>query len=158
MPSAKTILKAALLVGTLDISAAFIQVAIQTGKSSFSPVLHFIAVGLFGKDSGLSEGATLAAGLLIHYCIATAFTVFFFLVVAKFSFAKTHRLLTGILYGAFIWVVMNPLVLPLLKIRPFVFNPSKNALAMGILIVCIGIPLAFLANPKPAVNYATANA
>lgn len=147
-PSAKKILFAVLLVGTLDISAAFIQVYLQSGKSPFKPVLKFIAAGLFGKDSGLSEDATLLAGLLIHYFIAAAFTVFFLLVVARLSFAKTHRLLTGILYGAFIWAVMNLLVLPLTKIRPFVFNPSKNALAMGILIVCIGIPLAFLANTK----------
>ena len=107
MPSAKTIFKAALLVGTLDISAAFIQVYLQTGNSSFSPVLHFIAAGLFGKNSTLSEGATLIAGLLIHYCIATAFTVFFFLVVARLRFAQMHRLLTGILYGVVVWVVMN---------------------------------------------------
>jgi uncharacterized membrane protein YagU involved in acid resistance len=156
MTSFKTVLKAALLVGTLDICAAFIQVYAQSGTSPFKPVLHFVASGLFDKNAGLNEGETMAAGLLIHYLIATAFTVFFFLFVARFSFAKTHRLLTGTLYGAFIWAVMNLLVLPLTKTRPFVFHPSKNALAMGILIVCIGIPLAFLANRKTNLKHAAA--
>jgi len=156
MASLKTIFKAALIVGTLDICAAFIQVYAQSGKPPFKPVLNFIAAGLFGKNSGLSEGATITAGLLIHYFVATAFTFFFFLVVDRLSFAKSHRLLTGIAYGAFIWAVMNLFVLPTTKTRPFVFNLSKNALAMGILIVCIGIPLAFLAHQKRRMNYAVA--
>ncbi len=154
--NATNIFKAALIVGTLDICAAFIQVYFQTGKSSFMPVLRFIAAGLFGKNAGLSEGATATAGLAIHYFIAAAFTVFFFLVVARLSIAKEQRLLTGILYGAFIWAVMNLFVLPLTKTRPFVFNLSKNALAMGILIVCIGIPLAYMANSSKTAKYTRA--
>src|SRR5947209_5081663 len=104
MAPLKNILKAALLVSTLDICAAFIQVAIQTGKSPFKPVLGFVASGLLGKNTGMNESLTMVAGLLIHYLIATTFTFFFFLVVAKFSFARNHRLLTGIVYGAFIWM------------------------------------------------------
>ena len=158
MPSVKHILRAALLVGTLDISAAFIQVYLQSGHSPFKPVLYFVASGLLGKTSPLSVGATMAAGLLIHYLIATTFTVIFFLLVAHRPFAREHRLLTGIAFGIFVWVVMNLLVLPLTNTRPFVFNLSKNALSMGILIVCIGIPLALLTNRRTATTPAMATA
>ena len=148
MPSFRTIFKTALLVGTLDIAAAFIQFYSQTGKTPFKPVLSFIASGLVGKDSGLSEIAMILLGLLLHFFIATAFVLFFFLTVAKWQVTKQHWLLIGILYGIFVWAVMGIIVLPIAFSRAFVFNLSKNALAAGILIVCIGIPLAYITARK----------
>jgi len=157
MLTTKTILKTALLVGTLDITAAFIQVYLQTDKSPFKPILIYIAGGLFGKNSGLSETAMIVVGLLLHYVIAASFTVFFFLTMAKLQATIRYPLLIGILYGLFIWAVMNIFILPISNTRPFVFNAWKNALAASILIVCIGIPLAFIAaktaKPKPFANY-----
>lgn len=148
MASIKTILKAALIVGTLDITAACTQVYLRTGKPSVKPVLLFVASGLLGKSAYTNGDIMMLVGLLIHYCVATAFTFFFFLVVAKRPFAKQQRLLTGILYGAFVWVVMNLLVLPLTAAPPLQRTFSSVAIGAGILIVCIGIPLAFLANRK----------
>ena len=150
--NAKTILKAALTVGTLDICAAFIQVYLKTGKESVSLVLLYIGRAVLGKTNTLSDGALMAIGLLMHYIIAASFTVAFFLTVAKTRFAKQQRLLTGILYGLFIWTVMNLAVLPVTGTRKFPdFSKelSNQAIAAGILIICIGVPLAFIANPKP---------
>ena len=146
MPPSKTILKAALLVGSLDIAAAFIHFYIQTDKLPFKPVLGFIATGLVGKESGLDSTAMMFLGLVLHFFIATAFTVFFFLTVARWKAVKSQWLFIGILYGAFTWAVMNMIVLPIAFSRPFTFNLSKNALAMGILILCVGIPLVFIAS------------
>lgn len=148
MPSAKTILKAALLVGTLDITAACTQVYLRTGQSSIKPVLLFVASGLLGKAAYNNGDTMMLVGLLVHYCVATAFTIFFFLTLAKTDFAKQQRLLTGILYGAFVWVVMNLLVLPLTAASPLKRTTSSIAIGAGILMLCIGIPLAFLANRK----------
>jgi len=148
MPSAKTILTAAVIVGTLDITAACTQVYLRTGQPSIKPVLLFVASGLLGKAAYNNGDSIAAVGLLIHYCVAAAFTLFFFLVLAKLSFTKQQRLLTGILYGAFIWVVMNLLVLPLTAAAPLQKTFSGVAIGMGILIVCIGMPLAFLANQE----------
>lgn len=150
MPSTKTILKAALIVGTLDITAACTQVYLRTGKPSIKPVLFFVASGLLGKQAFTHGDIMMLAGLLIHYCIAAAFTVFFFLVISRWSFSHQQRLLTGILYGAFVWMVMNLLVLPLTASAPLKRTPSSIAISMFILVVCIGIPLAFLAAKKEA--------
>jgi hypothetical protein len=145
MPSAKTIFQSALIVGTLDIIAAFAQYAIKSGKAPFKPVLKFVASGVFGKQAFTTGNGMMAAGLLIHYCVAAAFTVFFFLVLVNTRFAKQQKLVTGILYGAFIWVVMNLLVLPMTNAPKLQPDFWSSATGMLILIVCIGLPLSFLA-------------
>jgi len=148
MPSAKTIFKAALLVGTLDIAGALTQYYIKTGKAPFKPVLTFVASGLFGKAAFTNGDVMMLAGLAIHYCIAAAFTILFFLTLAKASFAKEQKLLTGVLYGAFVWFVMNVLVLPITNAPKLPKDFWGVAIGMLILIVCIGVPLAYMANTK----------
>ena len=145
MPSAKTMFKAALLVGTLDIAGALTQYYIKTGKAPFKPVLTFVASGLLGKAAFANGDVMMLVGLAIHYSIAAAFTIFFFCTIAKAPFAKEKKLLTGILYGAFIWLVMNVLVLPITHAPKLTKDFWSIAIGMLILIVCIGIPLAFLA-------------
>jgi hypothetical protein len=145
MPSAKTIFKAALLVGTLDICAALAQFYFKTGKAPFKPVLMFVASGLLGKQAFTNGNGLILVGLLIHYCVATAFTIFFFLTLAKTSFVKQQTLLTGILYGAFVWIVMNLLILPITNANRLSKEFWNVAIGMLILICRIGIPLSFIA-------------
>jgi hypothetical protein len=142
------ILQAGLLTGTLDIAAALIQYYIKTEKNP-EPVLKFIASGVFGNEA-FSGGSIMSLyGLIFHFIIAFAFTLFFFWVFPKMKLLSKNRILTGIGYGIFIWLVMNLLVLPLSKTPKLPFTLSGAAIAIGILIVCIGLPLAFLAKPKP---------
>jgi hypothetical protein len=144
MPSAKTILKAALIVGTLDIIAASTQFYLKTGKAPFKPVLTFVASGLLGKKAFAAGDGIMLLGLLIHYCVATAFTLFFFFTIANARFAHQQKLLTGILYGAFVWVVMNLVVLPFTQASRLPKDFWSVVTGMLILICCIGIPVAFL--------------
>jgi hypothetical protein len=140
------IIKAGLIVGTLDISAAFIYYYIATGNKDVFTILRYIASAVFGKEA-LTGGAGMSiAGLIFHYLIAVSFTIFFFWLYRRVTFLSKNIVLTGIVYGLFIWAVMNLLVVPFSKIgsRPFnLRNASINAL---ILIICIGIPLAFMAD------------
>ena len=140
------IIKAGIIVGTLDILSAFIYVFIKTGKFIFSfSILKFIASGIFGKDALSGKGTMIFCGLILHYIIAFAFTIFFFWLFPKIKVAEKNIILTGIVYGTFTWMVMNLIVLPLSDIpyRPFnIFNAITNII---ILIICIGIPLSFMA-------------
>lgn len=141
-----TIIKAGLLVGTLDILSAFIYYFIKTGKKDVFNVLKYVASGLFGKEAFSAGNGMIIAGLLLHYMIAFAFTLFFFRLFPKIKVFSTNKILTGIFYGIFIWMVMNLVVVPLSGIgnRPFdIVNATINVL---ILIICIGIPLSFMAN------------
>lgn len=143
------IIKAWLLVGSLDIIAACTQYYIKTGKSPAN-VLKYVASGVFGKDA--SAGGTMMSiyGLFFHFINAFLFTLFFFWVVSKFRFASANRILTGIGYGAFMWAVMRFLVLPLSNVQLIPLTLSGSLIAVAILIVCIGLPLSFIANSKSA--------
>ncbi len=141
------ILSAGLIVGTLDILSAFVDYYIATRKNPLA-VLPYIASGAFG-DSALSGGAgMMITGLFFHYIIAFSFTVFFFWLYARIPFLPVNRILTGIGYGIFIWMVMNLVVVqlsgaphtPIPAMKPF-----KVLKSMSILIFMIGLPLSFIA-------------
>ena len=108
-------------------------------------VLKSVASGAFGKEALSGGRKMMVAGLIFHYAIAFSFTVFFFWLFPKIKLASKNLLLTGIIYGLFVWTIMNMLVVPLSQIGPRPFNLSNAIINALILIVCIGIPLAFIA-------------
>jgi hypothetical protein len=145
MKNFKEIIKAGLLVGTLDILAACIQFFINTHKEP-SVVFKFIASGVFGTAAFSGGTPMIIAGLAFHYVIALAFTFVFFAIYPKLHSFLRNKILTGIFYGAFIWSIMKFVVLPLSRIPSQPFTYSGAAIAMAILIMCIGIPLALMAS------------
>lgn len=142
---AKAILVAGLLAGTLDILSAFINFYIVTGGNPVV-VLHYIASAVFGKDAYAGGAGMALVGLLFHYTIAYGWTVLYFLAFPYLSFLAKNKYVSGILYGAFVWVCMNKIVVPLTLIKIGPFDVAKAALQMGILMVCIGLPIAILAD------------
>jgi hypothetical protein len=142
-PLWKVIAGATLLVGTLDISDAFIFY----GLRGVSPIriLQGIAGGIYGRPAlGMGSRSALI-GLICHFFIAFCATSVFLLAARKLPLA--HRpWLYGTLFGVALYCVMNYIVLPLSKIglRPMPpLIPFINGVAA--LIFCIGIPLAFIA-------------
>ena len=132
-----------LLAGTLDITAACIQYYLKKGKGP-EGVLTYVASGLFGKQAFEGGFKWNLAGLLIHYCIAMSFTLFFALLIKNIGALRSNRFLTGLLYGVFVWAVMAFLVVPLTNVPPSPRTLSGSLQAAGILICCIGMPLSFL--------------
>lgn len=142
-----TIVKAWLLVGTLDILAAFIQFFLKTNKNPIA-VLRFVASGYFGKEAFTGGDNMIIYGLLLHFLVALLFTLFFFLIVSYFPVILKYKLLTGIFYGIFMQLVMLYLVLPLSNVPKLSHTFLSVVTAIFILIICIGIPLAFIASKK----------
>jgi hypothetical protein len=145
------VIKAGLFVGTLDILAACLQFYLKTNKGP-APIFKYISSGVFGEKAFTDGNTMIVWGLVFHYVIALIFTLFFFLICKKFPKILIFKFLTGILYGIFIWSVMNFVVLPISKIPKNPFNFTDAVIAIMILIACIGIPLTFMAskqiNPK----------
>ena len=140
------IVKAWLLVGTLDIMAAFVYYFIRSGKYEVFNVLKYVASGFFGKEAVTGNSNMIVAGFLFHYFNALCFTLLFFWLFARVKAFAFSKILTGIAYGIFIWAIMNLVVVPMSRIGTRPFN-AVNALINGlILIVCIGIPLSVIAN------------
>ena len=142
----REILKAGFLAGTLDILAAFIYVYIKTGKLLIVGILKFIASGLFGKNAASGGNMMVLTGLVLHYIIAFSFTIFFFWLFPKIKFLSVNKILTAIIYGIFIWSVMNLIVVPLSNVASRPFNIVGAMINILILIVCLGIPITFIAN------------
>ena len=140
-----TILWVGFLVGLFDIASAFIQVKIMFPERNPLGVLRYIASAVFGKERTHSESSMYFIGAIFHFIIAYCFTIAFFLIYPHIRFLSKNRLLTGILYGLVIWAVMNLLVVPQTKIGHRLFVLRNAAIAAGILIVAIGIPLSYFA-------------
>jgi hypothetical protein len=142
---------AGLLVGTLDIADAIIFF----GLRGVSPtrILQGIASGLIGR-AAFSQGTRSALlGLLLHFFIATTVSAIYLLLSRRLPLWR-HPWLYGTSYGIGVYIVMNYVVLPLshIGLRPLPpLAPLLNGIAA--LILCVGIPLAFLARhyiPKPS--------
>jgi hypothetical protein len=139
------VIKAGLIVGTLDILSACTHYIIKGGKNP-ADVLKFVASGFFGSAAFSGGIDMILAGLLFHYFIAFSFTIFFFLLYPRISFLAKNIFLTGFLYGVFVWCFMNLIVVPFSNIPQRPFNLTNALINMAILIVAIGIPLSFMAN------------
>jgi len=134
-----------LVAGLLDITAACTQYYINTGKGPGN-VLRYVASGVFGKKA-FAGGITMAAwGLLFHFIIAFGLTSFFFWLYPKISWLGKNKMEAGLLYGVFAWLVTNLVIVPLSHAQSPPFVMAKAAVAMLILMFCIGLPISLMAN------------
>jgi hypothetical protein len=138
------LVRAWLIVGTLDIIAAIIQTFI--GGGNITRLMQYIASGVFGPAAFEGGTAYAVMGLAFHYVVALGWSTLFFLIYPRLTFAPTNRLLTGIGYGILVWFMMNRVVLPLSNVKMGPFDVQKAIIAALVLIVAIGIPLSLMAS------------
>lgn len=140
------ILKAGLIAGTLDITAAFVNYALKTGKDPF-PVLNFIASGVVGKVAAYDPANTFlmrVLGLLLHFLIATLFAAIFYYAWPVFRLISKSWIVTGLLYGVLVWLAMNLVVVPLSSTPVMKHTTSGVITNMLILMFCVGLPIAWV--------------
>ncbi|MCF3111987.1 DUF1440 domain-containing protein [Niabella sp. CC-SYL272] len=136
-------LKAGMLVGTLDILAAFLHYYLATGKNPLF-IFRYIASALLGPAAFSGGTEMYIAGFLLHYLVALSFTLFFFWLYPRLAVLRKNPVATGIFYGLFIWSVMNIIIVPLSRIGRFPNTASGILISASILILAIGLPLAFI--------------
>jgi hypothetical protein len=138
------ILVTAFIAGSLDAIAACIQFLLKGGKDP-GIVFKFIASGITGRRQAFGGGIRMIVlGVSLHYFIALLFTIFYFLLY-PITFLKKNVIISSMLYGAFTWVVMNLLVIPASLISQQPGGWKDVAIAMSVLIACIGFPVALMA-------------
>jgi hypothetical protein len=138
------ILVAWLIAGTLDALAAITYYTIQGNKHP-EKIFRYIARAALGSKATTGGNEIVVYGVLFHYLIALLFTIFFFLLFPAIKWLRQNVILGGLLYGIFAWVIMNRVVVPLSKLPTPVFNWERAAINMGILMICIGLPIALVA-------------
>ena len=137
----KTILQTALIAGTLDLIGAIVSSTILSQKVPYK-IFHYIASGIFGKEAFTGGSIMVFWGLLFHYLLAYTFTLLYFWLYPKIGFLSTSRVLSGVLYGAFVWVIMNRVVVPLSNVPTGPFNLTQALVGMVVLMLMIGLPIA----------------
>ena len=136
------ILRAGIMAGVLDIMAAIFLLA----KGNALGTLKFIASGVFGKAAFEGGAGMVLLGAVFHFFIALGFATAYFLVYPRLPFLKKNKWINGIGLGLLVWSVMNLLVVPLSNAPQSPFAWGSALLNMAILIVCIGLPITFLAD------------
>lgn len=152
--TAKAVLWAGLLAGTLDICCAFISAKLINNVNPHR-VLVYIASGVFGKAAFTGGDMMAVYGLIFHYMIAIGATIFFFSVYPRMKWLSKNSWITGIVYALFVWIITTRIIVPLSNTPPAgTFRAGRALLAWAILVVAIGWPLAFCARrfyyPKSA--------
>jgi hypothetical protein len=140
----KQILKTGFIAGLLDITAACLQAYLLRGTTP-PTILQYIASGVWGKAAFNGSAAMMAAGLFFHFTIAFACTIAFFWLYPQLKGLQKSRVANSFLIAIVAWVVTTRLLIPLSKISPAPFNLKNAAMAIAILFVCIGLPIAFSA-------------
>lgn len=145
-PFTKAVLLTALLAGTLDIISAFLSHYFRTGEFA-TKMFQYIAGGALGLKTSLPGGAgVIALGVFCHYFISFLFTLFYFLIYPKARLASVNKYVAGLVYGIFVWAVMNLLVLPMSMLPSTPIKWPGFLIGMGILMVMIGLPVAIRAH------------
>lgn len=141
----KPILIGGLVAGTLDIVAACISAWVQAGATPIR-VAQSVASGAIGRDAAVNGGIkTALLGLAFHYLIATTATAVFYLASRKLHFLIKSPIPMGLLYGVFVYLFMNFVVLPLSAItRRGTPTISARAIQALIIMFCVGLPIALI--------------
>jgi len=144
-PFGSLILKAGLLAGTLDILSAFTYYFIKTGKNPLN-VLSFVSKTALGETTFANTMVQQVTGLLVHFAIAFGWTILLFILYPRIKWLQFNKFITAVVYGIFVWTMMNMLILPLWNNKAFVFKPESSTINCAILMFAIGLPLSFIAS------------
>ena len=142
-------LTAGLVAGALDIIGACISAYIKGGTSPMQ-VLRYVASGAVDPKTFSSPALLALFGLFVHFFIAISFAFFFFFLAKQIPSLVKYPIPMGILYGLFVWATMRFIILVNLsrhKQKSIEGTEAiKNAaIAAGIIVICVGIPVVLLA-------------
>jgi hypothetical protein len=134
----------ALVAGSLDLGAALLFFVIRS-KQNHAMLLRYIASAVFGPRAFSDGSRMVVAGICFHYVIALCWVGFYLAVYPWVRSWRTGLLLDAAVYGLFVWVIMNRVVLPLSRAVPRPFSLSFLLINMLILVIAIGLPCTYAA-------------
>jgi len=150
---AARILAAAAVVAVLDIG--YIAVLFVVVKPVLTPLQVFqsVAVGLLGREAYQGGLPTASLGAAMHCTVALSWTCVYRFVVlrvrrlASWAASWSGTLVLGLLYGMFVWLSMDLLVLPLTRARQV--PPGSPMFFLHLLehALLVGLPIAWILRP-----------
>lgn len=138
------ILRVGLIAGTLDITENLVFNLFRgiTPKMVF----QYIASGLVGMKSFQVGLASVVLGVALHYLIALTWTGIYYAASRKLGILIRRPVICGLLYGAFVYLWMNLVVLPLSGVPHAAAAMMLASRISGVLalLFCIGLTIALL--------------
>lgn len=141
---AKAFAAGSLIAGSLDLLSAFAIYGFWK-HIAIARILQSIASGLLGMGAYSGGWLTALLGLALHYIIAASFTAFYLFLFNRLFFLRRGPVLNGLLFGIFVWVVMNLAVLPLSRYHVLPLTLQGVCISLAALMLCIGLPIALVA-------------
>ena len=138
------------LLGLIDICYAWLLYVVILGRTTYTRVAQSIASGVLGKATYDGGAATAALGLALHFTIAFAWTLFFYLLLRywppmrRMLQAERGPLYVGLGYGAVIWLVMNLVVIPLSRASGGPLFTWINGLSILVHAAFLGLPMVLI--------------
>ena len=131
-----------LACGVFDITQACIGYGIQNHLPPMR-VFQSVASGLLGPKAFQSGEKTAALGLFLHFLIAFIWAVIYYVASRQIGFLTARPVIAGLLYGEFVWVMMNCVVVPLSAIHrwPPRFDPASVITGPILHTVLVGLPI-----------------
>lgn len=132
-----------LVCGVLDITQACVAWGIQNHLPP-PRIFQSVASGVLGPKSFQGGTKTAALGLFLHFLIAFIWAVIYFVASRQIAFLSERPVIAGLLYGEFVWVMMNCVVVPLSAIHrwPPRFDPASIITGPIGHTVLVGLPIA----------------
>lgn len=109
-------------------------------------IAQHVASGLLGKASFDYGAASIAAGVVLHFCVAISIATVFWLLSQRIAALSTHPVIGGLAFGTAAYFVMGHVVVPLSRARSggaFSFPVFVNGVVGH--AVLIGLPIALWA-------------
>lgn len=138
------VLLGGLVVGTFDIVYAMAF----WGPQGVAPmrILQSIAAGLLGQAARDGGWATALLGAVLHFTIATAMAAAYYLASARIPALIRRPIVYGMLYGLFLYLFMNLVVVPLSAAGGPSFEPLLWVVcSIAVHLFLVGIPCALFA-------------
>ncbi len=148
VPAWRPIVAGGLTCGVLDITGAFTTAWFNAGMAP-ARLLKAVASGVLGPDAFHGGAGVAALGLFLHFCVAFGWAAFFYLLSRRFRFLTQQAVISGLVYGAFVYLAMNYAMLPLAALLRSLSIPNTKPfvprLTWGQFVVhltCVGLAIA----------------
>jgi hypothetical protein len=139
----QTILFAGGIAGVLDLTAACVYSWLRAGVSPVR-VFHSVASGLLGAAAFTGGAKTAVLGIVLHFIIATTWAAVYYFASRKLRFLVTQPIPAGLIYGVFVYLFMNFVVLPLSAVARRPVPLSSRIYGCLIIMFCIGLPISLI--------------
>ena len=130
--------------GSLDLTYAIVFSAMR-GTPPLR-LLQSVASGLLGPAAYEGGASTALLGFLLHFFIALLMAAAFYVASRRWAFLIRQPLMASMLYGTFLYLFMQFVVLPLSAYpHPFTFRPWIFALNLFVHIFLVALPMVMAA-------------